>query len=74
MALTSAGEVIVLEARGLLAHADEFEAIAGALGSGLEGDVSVGCFTNLAPVVFSKLLAEFSAEYPGIRVQLHVGD
>jgi DNA-binding transcriptional LysR family regulator len=71
---TSSGAVIVLEARGLLAHADEFAMIAGALGSGLEGEVSVGCFTNLAPVIFASLLAAFSREYPGIIVRMHIGD
>lgn len=71
---TSSGEIISLEARGLLAHADEFEMIAGALGSGLEGEVSVGCFTNLAPIVFASLLASFSSEYPGIQVRIHIGD
>lgn len=71
---TSSGALISLEARGLLAHADEFEMIAGALGSGLEGEVSVGCFTNLAPVVFASLLASFNSEYPGIQVRIHIGD
>lgn len=71
---TSSGEIISLEARGLLAHADEFEMIAGALGSGLEGEVSVGCFTNLAPMVFASLLAAFNAQYPGIQVRIHIGD
>jgi len=74
LATTSSGEIISMEARGLLAHADEFEMIAGALGSGLEGEVSVGCFTNLAPMVFASLLASFNAEYPGIKVQMHIGD
>lgn len=71
---TSSGEIISMEARGLLAHADEFEMIAGALGSGLEGEVSVGCFTNLAPIVFASLLAAFNVEYPGIQVRIHIGD
>jgi DNA-binding transcriptional LysR family regulator len=71
---TPAGEIISLEARGLLAHADEFEKIAGALGGGLEGEISIGCFTNLAPMVFANLLAAFNAEYPGIQVHIHIGD
>lgn len=74
LSLTSSGEIISMEARGLLAHADEFEMIAGALGSGLEGEVSVGCFTNLAPIVFASLLAAFNREFPGIQVRMHIGD
>ncbi len=74
LSLTAAGEVIALEARGLLLHADEFETIAGALGSAIEGDLAVGCFINLAPVVFASLVAQFSATYPGIRLQIVLGD
>lgn len=74
LSATSSGEIISMEARGLLAHADEFEMIAGALGSGLEGEVSVGCFTNLAPILFASLLAAFNLEYPGIQVRMHIGD
>src|SRR5579885_2834093 len=45
MKLTPAGEVIVAEARSLLAHADEFQLRAGALGDSLEGELSVACFS-----------------------------
>lgn len=71
---TPSGEILSLEARGLLAHADEFEVIAGALGSGLEGEVTVGCFTNLAPIVFASMLAAFNTAYPGIKVHIRIGD
>ncbi len=71
---TRSGEILSLEARGLLAHADEFEVIAGALGSGIEGEVSIGCFTNLAPIMFAQMLAEFNTAYPSIQVNIHIGD
>ncbi|CAG9262450.1 LysR substrate-binding domain-containing protein [Paraburkholderia caribensis] len=74
LSLTAVGKMVVLEARGLLAHADEFEAITGALGNALVGDLLVGCFTNLAPVVFGSLVARFTEMFPGIRIHLELGD
>ncbi|MEP9352218.1 LysR family transcriptional regulator [Xanthobacter sp. KR7-65] len=74
LALTPSGEIVALEARGLLAHADEFETIAGALGNAVEGELTVGCFTNLAPVVFANIMGSFSARYPHIRIHIEIGD
>jgi len=74
MKLTPAGEVIVAEARSLLAHADEFQSRAGALGDSLEGDLSVACFTNLGPAYFSNLLAQFCGLHPSVSVKIYVGD
>lgn len=74
LVLTSIGETLALEARGLLAHADEFELIAGAMGNAFEGELSVACFVNLAPFVFTRLVAEFEAQYPSIKVHMVIGD
>ena len=74
LTLTSVGETLSLEARGLLAHADEFDAIAGAMGSAFEGELTVGCFINLAPIVFANMVAEFRRAYPRINVQMVISD
>lgn len=74
MTLTPAGEIVLSEARSLLAHADEFQSRASALGHSLEGELSVACFTNLGPVYFSNLLAEFCRVYPSVSVSVYVGD
>jgi len=74
LVLTPVGEMLSLEAKGLLAHSDEFETIAGAMGNAIEGELSVACFTNLAPVIFANLLSEFAKRYPKIRVRILVGD
>jgi DNA-binding transcriptional LysR family regulator len=74
MKLTPAGEVMVAEARSLLAHADEFQLRAGALGESLEGELSIACFTNLGPVYFSNLLAQFCGLHPSVSVKIYVGD
>jgi DNA-binding transcriptional LysR family regulator len=74
LVLTSTGETLVLEARGLLAHADEFNTIAGAMGNALEGELSVAGFVNLAPIVFARLVAEFGRRYPKIKVRMLIGN
>ncbi len=74
MALTSYGKLLVIEARGLLAHADNFHNIAGALGSALKGNLSIACFSNLAPIILSNLIAGFNQFYPGINIQFLLGD
>ena len=71
--LTPSGKVFVNEARGLLAHADELQAIAGSLENTVLGDLNVACFVNLAPRYFPKLLAEFSTAFPGANIVLNVG-
>ena len=72
--LTVAGELLVTEARALLAHADEFQTIAGALGHSVQGELRVACFKNLAPLYFANLLAEFCRRYPDVSVTIYVGD
>lgn len=74
MAVTSYGQVLALEAKGLLSHADDFRNIAGALGSPMEGRLSLACFTNLAPVLLSGLVAGFNRMYPNISIQTTMGD
>ena len=74
MRLTPLGELVLAEARSLLAHADEFHSRAGSLGHSLQGELSIACFTNLGPVYFSNLLAQFCRLYPSVSVNLHVGD
>jgi DNA-binding transcriptional LysR family regulator len=74
LVLTATGEMLDLEARGLLAHADEFESIAGAMGDAMQGELSVACFVNLAPFVFTRLVAEFGKQYPNIKLRVLIGD
>lgn len=74
MKLTPAGKVIVAEAHSLLAHADEFQQRAGALGDSIAGELSIACFTNLGPAYFSNLLAQFCELYPSVSIKIYVGD
>src|SRR5579885_203742 len=59
MKLTPAGEVIVAEARSLLAHVVEFYLRLCALGVSLEVALSVACFTYLGRTYFLTLRSQF---------------
>lgn len=74
MAVTSYAQLLALEAKGLLAHADDFRDIAGALGSAITGNLSLACFTNLAPMILCGMTAGFNRSYPGIELQSQLGD
>ncbi|SDN42799.1 LysR substrate-binding domain-containing protein [Ensifer sp. YR511] len=71
--LTPAGAGLILQARHLLNHAQDFEKHAMGLSDGLRGEVTVGCFVTLAARFMPKLLASFSQTYPGITVRLEEG-
>ena len=71
LALTPAGQRLLLEARSLLAHAGDLAQHAGGLADKLAGDLEVGCFITFAPMLMPALLGAFTARYPDIRVRLH---
>lgn len=70
---TPAGARFLAAARALLAQAAEFQAGAGVLADALAGEISVGCFLTLAPLVMPGVLAEFQRRHPEIAVRLHDG-
>lgn len=70
---TPAGERFLAGARRLLAQAADFRSSAGQLADALAGEISVGCFLTLAPLVMPGVLAEFAERYPEITVRLHDG-
>ena len=74
MRLTPSGEIVLAEARSLLAHAEEFQSRTGALGNALEGELRVACFTNLGPAYVSNLLSRFCQIYPNVSVNIHASD
>lgn len=68
---TPAGRRLVVEARSLLAHAEELRQGALGLGEKLAGELQVGCFVTFAPLVMPGLLRTFGERHPDIRVRLH---
>jgi DNA-binding transcriptional LysR family regulator len=71
LSLTPAGRQFALEARGLVAHADDLAQHAAGLGSRLAGELEVGCFVTFAPLLMPGLLRAFGRAHPEIRVRLH---
>jgi len=68
---TPAGRRLLLEARSLLAHADDLEQSARGLADALAGDLDVGCFITFASLLMPGLLGAFAARFPDIGVRLH---
>lgn len=73
VSLTPAGHRIAAEARGLLGHAADFAEGAKALGGSLSGTLDLGCFVTFAPFYLPRLLLEFAATHPSVRVSVQEG-
>ena len=74
LSLTLSGDRLLVQARGLLAHAREVEQFAGAMGGAQRGEVSAGCFITLAPFLLPGLLAGFAARFPEITLSVEEGN
>ena len=74
LSLTLSGDRLLVQARGLLAHAKELEQFAGAMGEAQRGEVSAGCFITLAPFLLPGLLAGFAERYPEIALGIEEGN
>lgn len=68
--LTAAGANLLLHARHVLAGAEEFAAEAAQNATGLVGSLTVGCFSPLSPFVLPRIMDEFPALHPGIRLEI----
>lgn len=74
VALTAAGTDVLREARKLLAHASELQAMANALGEAPRGRLKIGCLTYLVPRYLPSLLSSFAVAHPEIEVDFIEGD
>ena len=74
LSLTLSGDRLLVQARGLLAHARELEQFAGAMGGAQRGEVSAGCFITLAPFLLPGLLSGFAARNPEIALTIEEGN
>lgn len=61
------------EAKNLLSHARDIERESAATGKAVEGTLSIGSFTTIAPVFAPQLIAGFTAAHAKVTVQLHEG-
>lgn len=68
---TPAGQRLLGEAKRLLRQAEGLHHAASELGDSLSGELEVGCFTTLAPLVMPSLIKEFCALHPEARIRCH---
>jgi len=71
LSLTPAGRRLLVEAKRLLTQAEGLRHYAGELGQSVAGQLEVGCFTTLAPILMPSLIKGFSARYPQVQVRCH---
>ncbi|MEP0703328.1 MAG: LysR family transcriptional regulator [Lentilitoribacter sp.] len=72
--LTPSGDLLLREARSVLAHAGDFEALATSVLNDVTGEIRVACFVNIAPVYMATITREFQEKYPGTRVEMMIGN
>lgn len=73
LSLTRQGERFLVEIRNLLNHASDLVETTHGLGNAVQGDLHVGYFTTLAPFFLPRLLTEFAAGYPRVRLSFLEG-
>jgi DNA-binding transcriptional LysR family regulator len=72
-ALTTAGERVVAQARGLLEGAGDLERRTREEANSLVGRLSVGCFTTLAPNLLPAVIDSFTENYPQVDLSFVEG-
>jgi len=71
LSLTPAGRRLLGEAKRLLTQAEGLHQTASELGESLAGQLDVGCFTTLAPILMPALIKDFCARYPRMQIRCH---
>jgi DNA-binding transcriptional LysR family regulator len=74
LTLTAAGTSFYQELRSFLVHAGELTESALEAGSSLIGDLSVGCFSTLAPFHLPGLLVAYQDKFPDVHVTVVEGE
>ena len=70
---TANGERLLQSARNLLSHAADLQRQAEMAGKGVAGELRLGSFVTLAPVLLPGMIANLKSSYPEIRLQLGEG-
>ncbi len=71
---TPAGRQLLDEARHLLRQATELDRMANELADGVAGQLEVGVFLTLAPLIMPRICRGFSERYPGITLRFTEAD
>ncbi len=68
LSLTEAGSQMLVQARKLLAEAEQLNGIAGDITQSVRGSLSIGCYLSFAQLIFPSLRRSFQTKYPDVRV------
>jgi len=74
VSLTPGGARFYRKAQELLRMAREFEQNALADNDVISGQIDIGCFETVAPLILPKLIAGFGKRYPGVEIRLRDGE
>lgn len=73
LTLTSAGQVVLAQARQILDLTDELVHLSGDGTARIRGPLAVGCYMPLAPAVIPHMLREFTVAHPEVDVNFVEG-
>jgi DNA-binding transcriptional LysR family regulator len=73
LSLTPAGRALLREAKQLLKQAEGLYSAAADISQQIRGELSVGWFATLAPIVMPELVQSFIKAFPGTRVRCQEG-
>lgn len=71
--LTSVGREILRDSRQLLTKADELHRTARDLDGSFSGQLSIGCYSTLAPLLLPKIIDPYLRAHPSVDLNLMVG-
>lgn len=73
LSLTPAGRALMRDAKQLLKQAEGLYSAAADIGHHMRGELSVGWFSTLAPIIMPELVGSFLKAYPEIRIRSFEG-
>lgn len=71
---TPSGEILLREARVMMDHAADFDAIATSVRNEVSGEIRIASFVNVAPVYMAALTRSFNEKYPNSTVNMMIGN
>lgn len=69
LSLTQAGREMLGKTRDLLKNAEELQAAARGMDTGISGSIALGCMVSLAPPLLPGLISRFVAQHAGVVFQ-----
>jgi len=74
LVLTRSGRSAVARAKRLLDEVDAFEMAVSGIADALSGELNVGCFAPIAPMLMPPIIQAVTSRYPRVSVHLHEGN